>query len=202
MFCLNSRIQYLVSTWCKGSSLRARKSVGTFFGSIRCIRARFARFLSLWLIVNHLCFSNCWLADWFLTAVFTNFVKFAIRLPIPQDRYLYLLCFFFQRGKQRWQEGDTFDDHFDSINFNARNNSMHRNDRRFSNPHRNQDYRSFEERPFDSRTSSNPRKGNKDFISNRGFRFNNEPRRKKSNPQYLKRYTFWILIAVGIFNQS
>ncbi|KAL9978557.1 hypothetical protein ACROYT_G016089 [Oculina patagonica] len=94
-----------------------------------------------------------------------------------------------KRGNQPWQE-DTFDDHFDSINFNARNNSMHRNDRRFSNPHRDQDYRSFEERPFDSRTSSYHRKGNKDFVSNRGFRFNKEPRRKKSNPQYLKRYTF------------
>ena len=107
---------------------------------------------------------------------------------------IYTRCFFvffLQRGKQHWRGGDSFGDNFDNNSFNARNNSQQRNDRRFSNPHRNEEYRSYEERQFGSGGASfDTRKGGKEFVSNRGFRFNNETRRKKSNPQYWKRYTF------------
>lgn len=116
------------------------------------------------------------------------------KIEIFHSFYTYWIFLSLQRGKQHWQ-GDSFNNNFDSFNFNARNNFKHRNERRFSNPNRNEDYRSFEDREFDLRkTSSNPRKRKRDFVSDRGFRFNNEPRRKNSNPQYLKRYTFWIPI--------
>lgn len=150
--------------------------------------------LLLWPITSH-----CWFAD-SLTSY--NLLSIITRLLIPQDGYFYncyTAFFFFQHGKQHWQGEDRSDDNNHNINFNARNSSKQRNERRFSNPHRKEDYRSFDERQFESKRSSfYPRKGNKKFTSDRGFQFNNESRRK--NPQYLKRYTFWILVAVHFLN--
>ncbi|XP_020601086.1 zinc finger CCHC domain-containing protein 7-like isoform X2 [Orbicella faveolata] len=96
-----------------------------------------------------------------------------------------------KRGKQRWQGGDRSDNNFHNVNLNARNSSKQHRERRFSNPQRKEDYRSFEDKQFDSeRTSRYPRKENNKFTSDRGFQFNNESRRKKGKPRYLKRYTF------------
>lgn len=96
-----------------------------------------------------------------------------------------------KRGKQHWQGRDRSDNNFHDVNFNARNSSKQHSERRFSNPQRKEQYRSFEDGKFDSkRTSSYPKKGNNKFTSNRGFHFNNESRRKKWNPRNLKRYTF------------
>ena len=104
---------------------------------------------------------------------------------------LYTAFFCLQRGKQHWQGRDRSDNNFHDVNLNARNSSKQHSERRFSNPQRREEFRSLEDRQFDSkRTSSYTRKGNNKFTSNRGFHFNNESRRKKWNPRNLKRYTF------------
>lgn len=96
-----------------------------------------------------------------------------------------------KRGKQHWQGRDRSDNNFHYVNLNGRNSSKQHSERRFSNPQRQEDYRSLKDRQFDSkRTASYPRKGNNKFTSDRGFHFNNESRRKKWNSRFLKRYTF------------
>ena len=73
---------------------------------------------------------------------------------------------------------------------NAPKKSKH-DKRRYTNAHHKDNFRSFEDRDFDTRkTSYHPRKGGKDVISNRGFRFNDQSHRKKSSPHFIKPYTF------------
>lgn len=91
-----------------------------------------------------------------------------------------------KKRKQRQSE-DSFNDNSYNNNFNARKKFKH-NDRVYRNPHNMKNVRTFENRDFDARRNSfNPKKDRKNFVSNRGFHFNNG---KKSNPQFFKRYTF------------
>ena len=73
---------------------------------------------------------------------------------------------------------------------NAPKKSKH-DKRRYTSAHHEKNFRSFEDRDFDTRkTSYHPRKGDKDFISDRGFRINDQSHGKKSNPHFIKPYTF------------
>lgn len=98
-----------------------------------------------------------------------------------------------QQGKQHWRGEESLDDNFDNRLINARSNSHQKNDRRFQNPRHKRDFkhRSFHDGEFDSRNTSFEQARDFNFTSRRGFRFDNEKRGKKSNAQFLKRYTFW-----------
>ncbi|RMX52500.1 hypothetical protein pdam_00021772 [Pocillopora damicornis] len=97
-----------------------------------------------------------------------------------------------KQGKQHWRGEESLDDNFDNRLINARSNSHQKNDRRFQNPRHKRDFkhRSFHDGEFDSRNTSFEQARDFNFTSRRGFRFDNEKRGKKSNAQFLKRYTF------------
>lgn len=97
-----------------------------------------------------------------------------------------------KQGKQHWRGEESLDDNFDNRPINARSNSHQKNDRRFQTPRHKRDFkhRSFHDGEFDSRNTSFEQTRDFNFTSRRGFRFDNEKRGKKSNAQFLKRYTF------------
>lgn len=92
--------------------------------------------------------------------------------------------------RKRWHFEETSQERTHSNISNAPKKSKH-DKRRYTNAHHKNNFRSFEDRDFDTRkTSYHPRKGGKDVISNRGFRFNDQSHGKKSNPHFIKPYTF------------
>lgn len=97
--------------------------------------------------------------------------------------------------RKQWQDEGRFSGTLHNDDFFGRKKFKQRSDRRITNPHHKKNARSFEDRDFDGRTSSEPKKDRRNFVSNRGFRgsnlnFNNQMHGKKSNPQFFKRYTF------------
>ena len=100
---------------------------------------------------------------------------------------LNFVLWFLQR--KQWQDEDRFLGTSNNNDFFGRKKFKQRND-----PHHKKNSRSFEDRDFDGRTSSEPKKDRRNFVSNRGFRGNNlnnnQMHGKKSNPRFFKRYTF------------
>ena len=97
--------------------------------------------------------------------------------------------------RKQWQDEDRFVGNSHDNDFFRRKKFKQHNDRRVGKPYDKGDAGSFEDRDFERRTSSKPKKDRRNFVSNRGFRVNNlnlnhQMHGNKSNPQFFKRYTF------------